>query len=81
MGIDIHGGSEINKKRNGESHESIILNDYSEKIINQNKGLEKIDDVISSMEKKLYTLQNPPIKYIGTPENKFKYEYNTSHYE
>ncbi len=70
----------IKKKRNGESHESIIFNDYSEKIIKQNKGLENIEKILNSMENKLHTLQNPPVKYIGTPEKKSKYIYNDEHY-
>lgn len=71
----------INKKRNGDSYGSIISNDYSKKIIEQTKGLNKIEGIINSMENKLYNLQNPPVKYIGRPEKKSNYQYNSGHYQ
>jgi hypothetical protein len=70
----------IKKKRNGFKDNSIIFNDYSEKLLNQKKGLDNLEKTMDVIEDKLYTLQNPSTKYIGAAKKKSKYVYNSNHY-
>ena len=78
--IKIDYNNLINKKREGVKDNSIIFNDYSEKLLNQKKGLDNLEKTMDDIEDKLYTLQKSSRKYIGAPKKKSQYVYNSNHY-